>query len=366
MNTLLTSDEVSSRVGAIFARGQKLRQQPATDHQLKTLWPAWNACTPALLGNGDSKKQRRQPQEIIHILTYDGSRWFRRYEGAFQTLRRRFQYLPLNADEYHSALEKATLWTNLVAFARITKEKFEDLVTRQWAFEDADAQAYGRIAIWRVERELEITSPGHFRKTSPTLADINLLAERYEAYKCAHQCAVRQLLELLWMMPGRLIGKYRSKPLDSSKRARGVRTLPHHLFIARLEALDTCSEETFRDFCASDLPALTREKRQEFYDVARSPNFSKADLYALLRIWLAYNQPVFERFDWQGKDIKNAAEENGMKAPANLAKKASEWGLKLKLHRGNRVASDRLMKRSSALLSPAPNFTSGIIESHIK
>ena len=155
-------------IHALLARKQELRKQPPTDEKLAQVWPAWNACPADFL-----------PEELVWTLT--GSPPLRCQE-ALKSLRTRFEHLPLDGDEFYSTLLEAHRWAALINFARVTEGRFPRLVQRQWAFEDADSQAYARIAIFRAVRELRITNRGLLANKSPTLAAIQLLHDRYEAY----------------------------------------------------------------------------------------------------------------------------------------------------------------------------------------
>src|SRR5262245_44139420 len=121
--------------------------RPATDEQLVRIWPPWNELPAEML-----------PEEKRRILTLDEpddlARNSRRLQ-EFQDLRRKFAYLPLTTHEYNQALRAAIRWSSLLRFHDTTVRLHKDLVTRQWAFAEADSQASGRIAIFRAAKELE-------------------------------------------------------------------------------------------------------------------------------------------------------------------------------------------------------------------
>jgi hypothetical protein len=163
-----------SSVRVALEHWRDLAARPPTDEQLAKIWPPWNALPPDMI-----------PELKLRILTLDESSKYERDPerlAAFQNLRRQFPYLPLDKPEFNQALNQVQRWSSLSRFFQTTVALHKALVTRQWAFAEADADASGRIAIFRAVQEIEMTHPGLLKSTSPKLADISYLDSRYAAY----------------------------------------------------------------------------------------------------------------------------------------------------------------------------------------
>jgi len=142
--------------------------------------------------------------------------------------------------------------------------RLPELMEKQWAFDLADSQAYGRLAIFRTAKEIKVTQPGLLEKSDPTVADIHYLLDRYHAYAEARQNAFKQLDSLLWQ---KLPGMRKGEVVEKLKRALGTPQppddLPYHIYIARLDALNICSESRLLELDQKRLPALSRAEREE-------------------------------------------------------------------------------------------------------
>src|SRR5258708_1532896 len=261
-------DPVMRSVWTRAADCQKACERPATDEQLAKIWPPWKALPKDM-----------SPEQNHWILTYERGR---RDKGrnpalgeALKKLRRDFPYLPLCKHEYNQALIRATRWSTLADFRRTTVQLHQELVTRQWAFADADAHAFGRIAIFRAAQEIELTKPGLLKSTSPTLSDIRHFEHRYAAYAKTRKQALNAVAKLLYKVPGIRTGKR----LSPEERAFGLPhppyDVPRYLYIARLDALGICSPARLAEFLRNELPHLARAKRQKFERMHRKPRFGK-------------------------------------------------------------------------------------------
>ncbi len=278
--------------------------------------------------------------------------------ASLRKLRRRFAYLPLDGHKFNQALIQVQRWSSLAQFFQTTMALHKGLVTRQWAFAEADADASGRIAIFRAVREIELTHPGLLKSMSPKLADIAYFDSRYAAYSKTRADALAALAKILYKVPGMLTGK--RLPFDEV--ALGVpnppNDVPRHLYIARLDALGICSQERLKEFLREELPKFSREKRQQFYRMSLKPRYGK-EPYAALRVWLMDNRPIFEheQFAWQWGDIQSVAAEKGIDCPRPSIKQwASSNRLGLRVKRGTATVDDARIARSRPLLSPAPVF----------
>ncbi len=316
--------------------------------RLAELWQPWNALPADML-----------PEEKALVLAgFPRPRFLTR----LQKLRVKFWKLPFDRCEYGPALDAAVRWNTRVNFARHTRKKFFNLVNRQWSFREADDQAVGRLAIFRTSRELEITHPGFLENPTPTPAEICHLNQRYQAYSEARQNAFNQLDRLLYRLPGMRKGE----TVDLLRRALGTPhppdDLPHHIYIARLDALGICSKRRLHEFFQTDLPALNRSERQEFYRFSQKPNQGK-DPYPALKVWIVDNVPVFRAFDWRWPDVHTAAENLGLidrtkiRSHESLMKMVSNWELAWEMKVGVPPRSQAgEVKRSGHLLSIPPRF----------
>jgi hypothetical protein len=233
-------------------------------------------------------------------------------------------------------------------------------VTRQWAFVETDAQAPGRIAIFRATREIELKNPDFFKPTNPTVADIALLNSRYVIYGTAREAALTALEKLLYKVPGMRT----CKPLPLAEVALGVPNppddVPRYLYIARLDALGICSQARLNEFLRDEFPKLKPAKKVEFERYRSKPKYGK-NPYAGFLVWVLDNRPIFENveFGWQWKDILRAAEERCIDCPK--ATELKQWAfnheIRLKVKRGQPSIDCRGMKLSTQLLTPAPIFS---------
>ena len=344
------TDGLNASVAAIFKRKEELAATPATDDQLARIWPPWNALPGEML-----------PEEKCWILTFNQREetYPKPARGAkFKALRKRFDYLPLEKNEYRQALNATCRWVSLKKFIKTTVELHKNLVTRQWAFAEADNQASGRGAIYRAANELHLLQPGFLDRTSPTLADIALFDNRYAAYSNAREQALAALSDIVFKVPGIRTGK----ELPWDERALGIphppTDVPRHLFLARLDALGICSIERLTEFMREELPKLSREKRQAFYAMSLKSHHGK-EPYTALRVWLLENRPIFEhkQLGWQWSEVQSAAKEKGIDCPpTGLKQWASRNRVGLRLKSGPATLDASEITRSKALLTPAPVF----------
>jgi len=244
--------EDSATLGAdfftrLFGEEERLRAQPPTDKQLALIWPLWSAQTQEML-----------PEEKCIILTGAFDETHPEYRLELEELIRRNPEaeLPLDRNEYHQALNRASRWSSLTGFVQTTLGLHQDLVARQWAFAEADSHASGRVAIFRAANELRLLRPGFLELTAPTVADIAHLENRYSAYSDAREQALNALSDLVFKVPGMRTGK----ELPWDERALGVPNPPpdmlRHLYVARLDALGICSAKRLKgtsENCFSEL-----------------------------------------------------------------------------------------------------------------
>jgi hypothetical protein len=344
------ADGLDASVMAVFKSVEELVAKPATDAQLARIWPPWNALPDEM-----------RLEEKCNVLTREDFKGARPQPGRSELLkglRKRFDYLPLDKREYHQALNAACCWARLKFFLKTTVELHKDLVSRQWAFAEADNQASGRVAIFRAAKELNLLQPGFLECPSPTLADIALFDNRYTAYSNAREQALAALSEIVFKVPGIRTGK----ELPWHEQALGVphppNDVPRHLFLARLDALGICSNERLAEFMRAELPKLSRAKRQEFYAMSLKSHHGK-EPYAALRVWLLENRPIFEhdRLGWQWTEIQTAAKDIGIDCPSTSLK---QWAFRnrigLRLKRGPATVEGVEIALSAALLTPAPVF----------
>jgi len=343
------SSAINDAVIALRSHREKLAATPATDEQLKQIWPPWNALPDDML-----------PGEKRRILTLDEESEHHRNSSQFapfKKLQKQFKYLPFDRHEYNQALNQAYWWATLSDFIQSTRKYHKDLVERQWTFADADNQATGRVAISRAVLEINITHPGLLESKSPTLKNIKILKHHYVAYFKARKRALTALAKLVFI-PELRTGK--RLPIDQVALGvpRPPKDVPRYLYIARLDALAVCSPKRLNDFIREDLPNLSRPQRMKFDKIRRKPKFGK-NPYAGFLVWVLENRPIFEnaQFGWQWKDILKAAEERNIECPKTGLK---EWAYRstvhLKVKLGQPHGDEREIKRSSSLLSPAPIF----------
>jgi hypothetical protein len=327
-----------------------LDADPPTDEQLKKIWPPWNTLPPDMI-----------PELKRRVLTFDKSNKYLRnteQRAAYEKLRRKFPDLPLDRHKFSQALELAAQWSKLLNFLQKTRTCYQELVTRQWAFAEADAHAPGRIAIFRAAREIELTRPSLLKATSPNVADVALLSSRYAIYDRARETALAALEKLLYKVPGMRTGT----PLPVAEVALGVPNppddVPRFLYIARLDALGICSPDRLKEFLRDEFPKLKQAQKLKFRRFQTKPKYGK-NPYAGFLVWVLDNQPIFgnPEFGWQWKDILRAAEKKGINCPKLTELK--QWGYNHKVKLGVKLgqpSNDSCIEISSQLLTPAPVF----------
>jgi len=343
-------------VAHVFAERERLRQEPATDAQLATIWPRWNALPAEMCADTREAILTGQHFDLPDLIA--------EHERHLADLRQRFPgtALPLDEYAYCQAFCAVQRWHGWLLHHRTTvapRDFPKDTIPIQWTFAHADQQAPSRLGILRAVAELNLTHPQLLPNPSPTLADIELLSDRHAAYVQARKSALGALDQLLYKVPGIRTGK----PLRYPLRAHGIPRPPHDdvpqfLYLARLEALGLCSPERFSKFVREDFAKLARDQRQQFYRMAANPQFGK-EYYAAFLIWVQDNRPVFEHrdFDWHWKDIEQAAAARGItRPPTGLKQWASRNEIRLRLKSGPASGDDRSIRRSTPLLSPAPGF----------
>jgi hypothetical protein len=320
--TAASSDEFMRSAQAWFDELEELKTRPRTtaelDAQLARIWPLWNALPTGMLA-----EERRAILDGGHNSEH---------HRHLSMLRRQFPKpkFPLSPDilkdtftlkelksrrlaertraEHNQALEAAAVWTRLMDFLHSTHRLHQNLVTRQWAFADADAHAAARVAIVGAAREIALTHPGLLQNTSPTMAQILHLADRYHAYTAARQQALAALVTILYKAPGVRTGK----PVPFTERAGGVPNppddVPRYLYIARLDALGICSPARLEEFLRAEYPRLPRARRMRFDRMRRRPRYGKNPFAGFL-VWLLDNRPILEHpaFGWQWNEIQAAS-----------------------------------------------------------
>jgi hypothetical protein len=300
----MTDDEITlepvaehtlGRASAIIKHWRRLAKQRARDEQMALIWPPWNA-----LPAGTPPETRRwilTGELVNRTLT-------RRKRPGF--LRGRFPYLPFDKHVFHQALAKAVEWSKLVQYSETTFRLHRELVERQLHFPNFDDVLTGRVAIYRVAKELDLTRPGFLQITAPTLADIECLAQRYADYKRAREDAINLLKPLVFL---RRLHKEDRLPPD--RQAIGLphppETFPNHIYIARLAAFGKCTPKRLAAFFAESFLKLSRQQMNEFCDEFHRPSKWRKGKYVFLAVWLADNAPVFRAFKATWPEILSAA-----------------------------------------------------------
>jgi hypothetical protein len=344
----------------LLRQQEAARQKPATNDKLARVLEAWHACPPDLTSH-----------ERAFVLTgFSGTDYLVQEElkAAFRELKRRFESVPFGP-ECHKALEAAQSWSDLVDFARTTRGLHAERIQRQVVFREADDQAVGRVAIHRADKELALDNPQWLEERSPTLQRIAHVRRRYLAYQKARELALNHLDRLLY--PPALLKKYgveRGELVHWLRRAYGVprppNDIPRFVFIARTEALRLCSQERFDDFCKSDLPKLSREDRQRFYELALRPAPGKDSNLVPFVCWWVDNGPVFTRFRWTQEHVCEEAERLGIarpKTPEAMDDLRHAHRIHLRLPKGLFPREEARRRRSLPLVTPAPSFTSLVV-----
>ena len=288
--------KVLRKAAAVFAREESLAAQPASDEQLVRIWPPWN-CLPADM----------LPEARHWILTGELVDRMPTGRETFNRLRGQFPFLPLNQHEFKQSLARAVKWSSLVNASRTTFQLHLEFVKEQLSFPNFDDVNTGRVAIYRVTNELDITHPGLLQNKAPTLADIELLQQRYDDYFRARTDATRLLMPLVFShsldaeseLPFREHAVGLPQPPDN---------FPQHLHIARLAAFGKCSERRLADFFHDSFLKLSRQQMNEFCDEFHNPTPWRRGKYVLLGVWLADNAPVFRAFKTKWKEILEAAQ----------------------------------------------------------
>lgn len=347
----VSAEDLGARIECVLDERIRLRNMPATDEQLARIWPAWNACPADVL-----------PDERRHILTNDpllGN------EETFRVLKSQFPDLPFDEDKYCQAFGQVELWCKLIDYAKSTERLHVQTAEQHWEFKEYNGQAEGRLAIWRAVREMAVSHPGSISKSAPTLAEIQHLVDRYQAYLDARTNALDEVAAIIYKIPGITDA---TSPFRWDKHGLGGERLrddvPPHLYYARLDALKICSPHKFEEFIRKKFLTLTREERQDFYHMSLATGHRK-ESHAALKVWLLDNIPIFKIFDWRWAEIHTAAQRLGLldlvrhRNHQSLGKWASRqqltWGMKTGVGKHNRDET-AFVESTSPLLSPRPVF----------
>ena len=294
-------------VNQLLGEEARLREQPATDEQLRQIWPLWHALPTEML-----------PEKKVWILgdSSDGkSAELRKHLAQLRLLFPKVR-LPLDRNAYHQALELAARWCGLVRSVRSTFQLHQAVVEAQLDYATFDDVLTGRVAIYRITKELEKARPELLALTAPTVADIQHLLQRYAAYLQARQDAIALLHPLVF--PNKLRSK---RALPFAERAIGLpyppENFPHHIYIARLAAFKKCSPERLAEFFAERFLKLTSAQMDEFADEYHRPAEGGRGKYLFLAVWLADNAPLFSAFKLTWAAILDTARQHfNERAPA--------------------------------------------------
>lgn len=294
-------------VNQLFAEHERLRALPATDEQLRQIWPLWHALPAEML-----------PEKVVWILgdSSDGeSTEFQKHLAELRLLFPKVR-LPLDRNAYHQTLELAARWSGLIRYVQTTFALHKAVVEAQLDYSTFDDVLTGRVAIYRTTKELEKTRPELLALTAPAVVDIQHLLQRYAAYLQARQDAIALLHPLVFL------NKLRSKrELPFADRAGGQPhppvNFPHHIYIARLAAFGKCSPARLAEFFAEKFLKLTRTQMDEFADEFHRPAEGGRGKYLFLAVWMADNAPLFNAFKLTWADILDTARQHFHKrAPA--------------------------------------------------
>jgi len=287
-------------VEQIFAEEARLREQPATDEQLREIWPLWNVLPAEMIPENKSwilggafVDTHREHRELLDKL-----------RGVFPKVK-----LPLDRNAYHQALEQAARWSGLIRYVQTTFELHKAVVEAQLDYSTFDDVLSGRVAIYRTARELEKMQPKLLAQSAPALADIQHLVQRYDAYMRARQDAIGLLHPLVFL---KSLHSKRALPFD--ERAIGLphppEDFPDHIYIARLLAFGKCSPKRQAEFFAERFLKLTHAQMNEFTDEFHRPTEGRRGKYLFFAVWLADNAPLFNAFKLTWADILDTARQH--------------------------------------------------------
>jgi hypothetical protein len=295
-------DSALVSVTRIMQARADLAERPATEEQLTQIWPAWNALPDDL-----------QPEEKRKILTatfYDRNQSpaENQMRDRHAKLKAQFAYLPLDRYEYNLALLAAHGWSSLRKYIQTTFDLHKSIVESQLDYSTFDDLVTGRVAIYRVVKELEITQPDLLRCRTPNLDQIHFLESRYAAYSRARSDAVDLLHPLVFPS-----GLHSERELSFEEQAFGLphppEKFPAHIYIARLAAFGKCTPQRLAEFFAESFLKLSRAQMDEFCEEFHRPAKGREGKYFFLAVWMADNAPVFNAFKLTWADILKTAKQ---------------------------------------------------------
>lgn len=302
-----------------------------TNKQLAKIWPPWNALPAAM-----------SSEEKCEILKFNLARLAHpnpARRSHFEKLKRHFDYLPLCWGEYNKALEAAAEWHRLKGcitandghaprnrHAPRPRPNWPKVMEAAQRYDTLDDEAFpGRVALYRVAKELRLLLPGFLDKTEPTLADIKHLHDRFAAYHRARRDGVEILSPLIFAPT--LLAK---DDLPFEKQAFGLPNPParlaRHLYIARLASFGKCSHERLVEFMAQDFLKLSAREMKKFCDEYHDPQAAKGPYYHLfVWAWLAENAPVFNICEAKWPDIFKVVKSNFTAPPTDAENLKIQW-----------------------------------------
>ena len=337
-------DDKIEAVTRMLLADEQRANEPASDKQLAAIWPLWNAL-PATL----SADERRS------VLT--GAE---QYQGELKALRKQFPKagLPLDESTFNKSLEAAHYWH--------TFQESKDTTSRPEIRLQVEAALHhdyfrpgseGRVAAYRTVRELEYRHPKLLNADAPTLAEIQLLKKRHDAYLLAQRDFSRVLL-LLFSPQGAEDTEPSAAPRSRAHRyARatrrgtlspelwkqfwskvffalnpdeqrafvteyhkpaGVPGFHEHLSVARLLHFRKCPDELRERYMTTLFPKLAEREMKAFLSELHRPSPCRAPrVHLQLWAWLLENAPVFSAFETPWREIYKRAQRAGLKPPTD-------------------------------------------------
>lgn len=224
------------------------------------------------------------------------------------------------------------------------------------------------------ERQAAASSIGEWletmRQKPHTRKWIEPLKERFDDYESRREMAFNRLFRLI------LPDSFKTAVIRSHVPYHYV---PHGIFMGRLHGFGLIAKDSLASFLDGEFGEfwkMERHQQEEFlgaYHKAKDASAPGGSQFAILKVWIDDNMPVFQRFHWDWAGINEYALKAGFSEDEDLPSDLADWAAdhnrsskgtpsaaKWHLTTKRRRANPREIARSAILLTPRPRIAAGL------
>ena len=346
--TAASPDPLVTAVNVRLEERREATLESPTDDKLVEVWNQWHQLPTDLL-----------PEEKGTLLLSDNPPKVLFVKPAAPELRAIKDRVGTLDPSFSTTIDRAILWNRQCDFHASNQKHYEQRIQQEWIWDWPVNPAVSRLAIFRAFRELDVSDPGLTSKRRPSLAEIALLEDRFQAYRCAREHGLRILRDRL----DRLIPK--GEPVEFERRAPPMWTdrsdVLREYMLAAMRCLNLIPEERLRSEDSLLAAKRSHNEKLRFRAIRESKRPLRSNSIMLFQIWLIDNRPLIKRFQLSKAALSVHAIRQKIPIKGDESD-VSKWELGFKFKRGRAPARwVRVHRRLLELLSPRPLFA-GISE----